>query len=176
MRIFILSVFLFLTVLLYGQIGHLDTLTGMHVYPKVGPYQEFYKSGKIKVQGTYAKVDSIECINCFDTGLDKKVTKAFLRIMRIGEWKEYHENGQLKSVGAYKGIHETHITTWIDDQGKKIGPGKFAPGGVREDYVKDKKWQYFNTAGQLTHEEFYYNGSLVDEHIYEKKGPAANSK
>lgn len=153
-----------LTTLLHGQI---DSVNYSLLFPKPGPYKDFYKPGKIKSDGSFANVDSIECINCYDNNLNKKISKANSKIMRVGQWKEYYENGQLKSVGTYKGIHETHSTFWIDENGKRIGQGQFAAGGVREEYVKDKTWKYYNTSGQLVREEFYFNGAIVDEDIYE---------
>src|SRR3954464_14956096 len=103
MRIFLLFILLSSTTILFAQV---DTLNFALLYPKAGPYKDFYKSGKIKTLGAFALVDSIECINCFDKDQNTKISRAQTRLMRVGEWKEYYENGKIKSAGTYKGIHE----------------------------------------------------------------------
>ena len=88
---------------MYGQ---KDSLNFALLYPKPGSYKEYYKSGKLKAEGAFAKLDSIECVNCYNKYEDKKIINAHSNMMRVGEWKEYYENGQIKACGSYKGIHE----------------------------------------------------------------------
>lgn len=131
-----------------------------------GPYCEYYESGKIKTDGAYAFADSIACINCYDRDGERPVTKAHSHSEKAGLWQEFFENGALKSSGHYKGIHETtHIVH--PKPVYKNGAGVFTPGDYTEDYLKDKQWSYYNEQGQLIKEEFYYNGSLTDQEIYQ---------
>jgi antitoxin component YwqK of YwqJK toxin-antitoxin module len=135
---------------------------------KPGPYREYYKTGNLRIEGTYKRADSILCVNCFDKDLNKVITKAHSILMRDGEWREYFENGQLSAVGAYKGVHETYSMTWPKDYGKKDGPPYFVPGGYSEEHLKDKTWKYYNENGDLISEEYYVNGDLADIKTYER--------
>lgn len=154
-----------LSIFLYGQE---DTLNFALFNPKPGPYKEYYKSGKLKLEGNFTQLDSIECIGCYNSSQNKKISKANSHIMRTGEWKEYHENGQLKSIGTYKGIHETLIIEWPKDYEKKTGMDRWVPGTYTEDYLKDNTWKYYNDSGQLIRVEFYFKGMLADVIKYER--------
>ncbi len=149
----------------YGQV---DTLNFALLYPKPGQYKEYCKSGKVKIEGVFAKADSIECVNCYDKNENKIIFKAHATIMRVGEWKEYYENGQIKACGVYNGIHETYGATYPKDYGTKQFVTYFVPGDYREEYLKDKSWKYYNESGQLIREEYYFNGVLADVEIHER--------
>ena len=132
-----------------------------------GVYKEFYESGKLKIDGNYKLVDSIECLNCFDLNDNKVKTKAYGHSLKVGDWKEYYENGILKSIGVYyKGIHETYGSH--NPKQTNDGVGIFTPGDYSEEYLKDKGWKYYNDKGQLIKEEYYYNGVITNIHTYEQ--------
>lgn len=132
-----------------------------------GPNNEYYESGKIKIEGHYEYADSIECINCFELYENKIKTKAYSNSTRSGKWKEYYENGKLKSIGLYKGIHEvysSHIPKFLNTKSY----GVFQPGSYFEEYLKNKDWKYYNDKEQLIKEEYYYNGVIADIKTYEQ--------
>jgi uncharacterized protein len=139
------------------EIKHLDWINYFS-----GPYNEYYESGKPKIQGTYKFSDSITCVNCYDLDKNKIVTKASSHSDRTGSWKEFHENGQLKSIGIYKGIHETNEIHF-----HKPKNGEWTPGEYSEEYMKDKLWVYYDDEGRVIKEEFYLNGVLADIKTYD---------
>lgn len=128
-----------------------------------GPFNEYYESGNPKIQGAYKFSDSIACINCYDLDQNKVVTKAYSHSDRAGAWKEFYENGQIKSIGVYKGIHQTYEINF-----HKPTNGEFTPGGYSEEYLKDKLWVYYDSKGKVIREEFYHNGILADIKTYDR--------
>src|ERR1700756_605684 len=161
-----------LCILFYGLQAHAQTDTTNHaiyVPIKEGPYKENYESGKLKVEGYYKLVDSIECINCYDVTWGKLKTKIDSGFMRTGIWKEYYEDGTLKATGGYKGIHIINTITFAKpDPHPVMGRGVFQPGDYREEYLKDDYWQYYNPKGEFIKEEFYYRGMLTNQAIFER--------
>jgi len=124
-----------------------------------GLYKEFYKSGKTKLDGNYQFLDSLECVNCFDVVTKNKIYKAELNpSIKVGTWKEYWDNGQLKSSGQYyKGVHQTNYSSLPNPKSY----GVFTPGGLTDEYLKDGEWKHYNEKGELISIEFYLKGSLV---------------
>ncbi len=80
-----------------------------------GKYKERYDSGKLKLTGEYHKGS------------------------KIGTWKYFYENGQIRSIKYY--------------QYKADSNSKDYPVGI---------WSFFSKEGNLTKKEIYKNGQLVD--------------
>jgi len=133
-----------------------------------GQHIEYYKSGQIKTEGRYqkAKNDSVLCILCYDRREFKKIEWAeFSPSLKVGEWKEYFENGKIKSIGEYYlGVHQTFNTEWFKEDSNKEKTGV---GTVGTDYLKDNEWKYYNDAGKLIKIEYYKQGTLIGEETFE---------
>ncbi|MBF9254848.1 hypothetical protein I2I11_16215 [Pontibacter sp. 172403-2] len=80
-----------------------------------------YESRKVKAIGNYALADDNTSSN-----------------LKAGYWKEYHENGNLKSEGNYK------LGSFL----------QCCTGGLCSDYYmyRDGKWKYYNEKGELEYE------------------------
>lgn len=134
-----------------------------------GQYIEYYKSGQIKLEGAYQweKNDSVECVNCYYDrfGIDIKKWAEFNPSLRVGVWKEYYENGKLKSDGEYYlGVQERYTYEFIDDESGEAECLIYALIGT--DYLKDKGWRYYNNNAKLVKTEYYKKGVLVGEEVY----------
>ena len=67
----------------------------------------------------------------------------------VGEWKRYHEGGQVKAIISYRS--DSAFTQLFDEWGKKVAEGV---------YVSEKKegtWKYFSE-NRLISDEQYLNG------------------
>ena len=138
--------------------------TGIGIY-KIFPieapgfYYEYYPSGKLKVEGVYLRLDSISCINCYNPFTEKLSSKSNINLMRVGEWKEFYENGSVKARGYYKNVHEVHRVDWPMPYGESSNG--LVPGGVEVIYLKEGYWLYYNEKGNVVQEEFYFQGMLA---------------
>ncbi|MDC0230342.1 hypothetical protein OAK19_00115 [Aureispira] len=75
-----------------------------------GPYQAFYKSGKLKLEGAYyPKVSEV-----FDPESNTVITD----FTRDGEWKQYDENGYIMRTLTYD---KGELIKILDDKGNEIG-------------------------------------------------------
>lgn len=157
----------------YYNEGNIESLveyicTGNGRSDENGKYIEFYKSGQIKSEGRYQKTknDSVPCIQCYEKDQLKKIEWAeFSTSLKVGEWKEYFENGKIKSIGKYfAGLHQTFNTAWRkeDSNGMKIGIGT-----IGTDYLKDGEWKTYNDAGNLLKIEYYKEGTFIGDETFE---------
>ena len=74
--------------------------------------------------------------------------------LHVGEWMEYHRNGNLKSIGTYELIRSE-----IEDK------------YFKEKFLESKKvgvWQYFSENGKLLKKETWDKGKLIATKEYEK--------
>lgn len=107
-----------------------------------GEYLLIYKSGQIKAQGSY---DS--------------------RSERTGEWKEYNENGSLKSIVHYdKGLQNGTSTIYFDN-GKIKSLGEYKQGKEH-----GKFQEYEESLHRLVSETTYKDGILDGEYKAYDKG------
>jgi len=140
-----------------------------------GQYKEFYESGGIKTEGNYKKSnnDSVECVLCYrhGSGYEKYDWAENNPPIKVGEWKEYYENGKLKSIGEYYlGVHQSFMIRSEENLDSITGE----PTGVKllllvlgNEYLKDGEWNYYNENGFLIKTEFYIKGTLVEVEIFE---------
>ena len=129
-----------------------------------GFYFEYYPSGKLMVEGVYQHLDSVVCLNCYQSITEDMRNKSISSLMRVGEWKEFHENGQVKAKGMYGYLHEVYHVDWPMPYGESSNG--FVPGDAEIVYLKDGEWQYFNERGRLIKVEFYYEGMLASVATY----------
>ena len=143
--------------------------TGIGIYlpcefTKPGFYYERYATGQIKVEGAYLWQDTIVCVTCYKEWSNSFSNYSVEHLMRVGEWKEYYEDGTLKSKGSYYGIHEVYGVHWPMRYGESSNG--LVPGDAEIQYLKDKYWYYYNAAGNLIRLEYYYMGMLASIEVY----------
>ncbi len=92
-----------------------------------------YDENMILTGTGYKSINSV----AFDPSLEK-----------IGEWKFYYKNGQLKSIGKYG------KDSWKEDYGKKIGKwqeyhenSQLKSSGKYQNGIKTGKWKYYDSNG-----------------------------
>jgi antitoxin component YwqK of YwqJK toxin-antitoxin module len=121
-------------------------------------YVSYYENGNKKEEGVYKNCEyktnaiSVYVASC-GTGKQEKPYPG----KRNGQWKAYHENGQLKSIDEYFcGIRNG--------------------SGIKRDSQGKLEANYFYNAGQVIQEQDYYeNGNLATftyysyEYVYNKK-------
>lgn len=131
----------------------------------IGVYQEFYPSGRIKMEGLnkYGKSDSL-WVYYFDSG-EKLAEGYFKEGLKTGTWKYYHKNQNLASEGGYE-TGKT-IGNWIyyHENGTKSSEG-IQSNGLKEGY-----WKLYYEEGTLKglgqfemgtgeYKEYYNSGNL----------------
>lgn len=121
MRIALLLL-LFIPVFVTGQINQTDT-NGL----RQGLWQKQQANGRLLYEGNFK---------------DGKP---------VGEWKRYHEGGQLKAKIQYQTGSDSAFTQLFDEWGKKVAEGNF---------LNEKKsglWNYFSE-NRKVYDEFFVNG------------------
>jgi hypothetical protein len=159
----------------YYESGHIEIIAeyssqnGRSDYS--GLYKDFFESGKIKTEGRYKipESDSIECVDCYDlvnclecynSVNNRKIKSTTNWPLKDGVWKEYYENGVLKTYGVYYfGLHETRNINAIEGRTTKAGTSGC-------EYLKHKDWNYYDEKGKLIRTEYYYKGILVGEETF----------
>ena len=83
--------------------------------------------------------------------------------LKVGEWKFYHENGNLSLVGHYKnGLeHGEHRSYYENGQLKIVS--------LYDNNSRVGEWKFFTESGRLAKTEYYENGFLI-----QTKHPAAS--
>jgi antitoxin component YwqK of YwqJK toxin-antitoxin module len=99
-----------------------------------GPYEEYYSSGKIKIQGQYQYN------------------------IKVGPWSYYRETGKLIMTGYYYLPQDSNLFSKIDtivtsESTIIIGTVLFEG--------KDKQWIYYDEKGLVEFCEFYDRGKLI---------------
>ncbi len=139
-----------------------------------GLYQEFYKNGKLRMEGTYEK-------GC-----------------RIGIWKNYHDNGQLESMGNYTAsftklscpmgdINKIHYTFWnsrtndttviiskgvsLNDDAELVKKYEMERDGLTQCsghyyYHRHGEWKYWDRNGKLIGKKKWKYGELKKQKKY----------
>ena len=137
MKIFSIIIILLLPLFVAAQINQTDAEGERH-----GLWKKQYPNGRLMYEGQ------------FDHG------------QPVGEWKRYHENGQLKAVIGYKKDSDSAFTQLFSPQGKKIAEGNYLDqqkAGKWIFYSKDRKIAedfYENDLKQGTSRKFYETGEL----------------
>lgn len=121
MRI-ILFLLLFIPLLITGQINQTDA-NGL----RQGLWQKQQPNGRLLYEGIFK--DDVP----------------------VGEWKRFHEGGQLKAEIQYQTNSDSAFTRLFDEWGNKVAEGN---------YLKEKKsglWNYFSENRKVS-DEFFENG------------------
>ena len=66
----------------------------------------------------------------------------------IGEWKRYHEGGQIKAIINYQQFSDSALTQLFDKFGKKVAEGSYV------NKVKEGNWIYFSKNKKIAEEHF----------------------
>ncbi len=145
---------------------------------KLTVLNEYYPDGKIKISGTYRN-DVPEGIRR-EYNEEGQVVKSFIfrnGIMtgegiiledgsRDGHWKEYYEDGSLRSEGDYKTGKPVGAWKYYYQDGKIEQEGKYTASGKLTG-----TWKWFHRNGQELLEEDYLNGQKDGPHTeYDENG------
>lgn len=133
----------------------------------------YFSNGRIKTEGPYKndlpygvhrvfdENGKVEKADIYDSG--KVMAEGVLDSAGVqqGEWKEFHENGQVKSIGKY--VNGIKVGEWkyYFANGKMFENGKYDKKGKEEG-----KWMWYFANGKLRRESNFYNG-LEDGYFIE---------
>lgn len=137
-------------------------LVGVYVNAQNREYKEHYGNRQLKLIGNFNQEDQPtgEWKFYHENGQLSKIGKVE-KGNPIGEWKFYHENAQLKETGQY------------DEQGKETGKrkiyhdnGKPWSIGRWKDGKRSGAWKIYHRNGRLQETGKYKNGLLTGEWKY----------
>ncbi|MEM5540723.1 DUF4375 domain-containing protein [Olleya sp. AS48] len=136
-------------------------LNGEHT----GEQKEFYDNGKLKYQVTKEPSKNIFIQEWYyDNGNPKKLeSKLIEKNERIGEYKEWYENGQLSETGIYKSAYERE-GDWLEfyENGNKKVEAEFINGKyILKNYWNEKGEQTLITG--TGYSEFYSKSNFKDD-------------
>lgn len=116
----------------------------------------YYPNGKIKEEGTYGDRAAI----CSLDSIAKKITildsVPSYYSSKVGVWKEYYNNGQLRSYGEY--LRCIKYDNYIPNYGNGKGPLKETTKVKIPVYIKNGVWTYCDSAGSPKETEEFVNG------------------
>lgn len=107
---------------------------------------EFYENGQLKFDPTDPNGGRQTITSYYSNGT-KQNQNDLWKGSRVGPYKEWFENGQLKIEGNYEVPTETEYYNVL--------------GNIRTD-----KWTYYDETGKKTKEEFYENNKLINTITY----------
>ena len=131
-----------------------------------GMYREFDTIGNLLVEGKYRIVDSVKCKDCFEGYFSRQNEKSDwmkyeyydLRNLRIGEWKYFYSNGNVKMKGSYS--DQIHVYFGESNLKDKDINGPYN-SWVKHDFLKNGRWEYFNDNGDKIKIEENIDGALI---------------
>ena len=148
----------------------LGVLSEREIYTDIGyTYIYYYSSGQIFGTGQYnLSFNPVEEITIYDSLNFNKYTSSPCKnycYFRSGVWKTYHENGRLESSGEYLPMEFEFIAATKDSSGIEIVVKNTSfdfpeSGLILITYLKNGRWNYFDSKGILTKREYYSNGLL----------------
>ena len=124
-----------------------------------GYYAKFDSLGNPLLEGKFEAVDSIKCLSCFDNFYDPPTPNEYSRTreLKVGVWKYYHSNGQIKEIGVYsKSVHEYQGTTHpfvLEDRPYNTYSSV--------DYLKNGIWEYYDEFGNNYLSVKYVDGQII---------------
>ncbi len=137
-----------------------DNASDLDQYSLEGRYEEYYENGKLKESGFYknGNQDSL-CLSYYPDGKIMS-QKTFKDVVGIGVWRSYHPNG-ITSCEQF--FNEDIYDVFTPHEKKYDENGQL---------IKEKK---IDSRGNGFMREFYPNGDLAKEEIYEH-GPREVSR
>ncbi len=126
---------------------------------------DYYPDGKVKVVATYNSEGQPEGVRR-EYGEEGEVTKSFIfrKGVLVGEgvftdsgekqgmWKEYYNDGKLKSFGKYVDNLKTGLWKYYYKNSQLEELGKYIAG------KPDSIWQWYYNNGNILRKENFYNG------------------
>ena len=127
------------------------------LFSTVKEYYDPLIKHRIPERGFELRVDSAKCFNCIDKD-GNSIAYYSIHKVRIGEWKTFHLNGQVKSTGSYNGsIHISYDYNNYDYLKVTID----SPAVTRIEFLKNGIWKEFDQHGKLIKIEEYIEGRVV---------------
>jgi len=161
-------------------------------YEKLGSFEWFHQNLNLRKTGTIQKVDNDELgneefltgtiISYFPNGDTSSVENFIDWQFKHGEFRTWHENGQLKTVENFFTNMRTGTFQEFDLHGILVKDGEFgiAFGKVREyykggelqsdiqyyQYLKSGNAKYYSPSGELERTCYYDHDTLVSEKLH----------
>ena len=144
---------------------------------KLNVKTDYWPNGKPKIVATYKngipegvrreynKQGQIEKSYVFHNG--KIIAEGILTDAgrKEGHWKEYYDDGNLKSEGAYKNDNKTGKWNYYYPN------GQLQETGIYQNGKPEGKWKWYYPSGKLLREMSYYNGLPDGEEVeYDQEG------
>lgn len=119
------------------------------------------------IEGRYAVLsDSVSCVDCYYVGSDStlyKILKTDFNELRVGIWKYYYENGQLKEKGKYaKHIRISASSALFSSKTQYQYEGPVA-AGFGPEYLREGAWEIYDENGYLIKVIWYHEGRIIKE-------------
>lgn len=146
---------------------------------KDGAYSMFDSTGVLLSEGRFHHASKVPCVDCYHEVSKEGIGEVWEQYdyascisgsVRVGEWKEYFNNGSLKSVGTYNG--KIRQSTIVDCPERKEGHDHTGSGVVCNvllsiDYLKEGLWIYYDIEGVKIKTEFFIDSHLVRTETWE---------
>ncbi len=87
----------------------------------------------------------------------------------VGEWKRYHEGGQIKAIISYSEVSDSAFTQMFNEFGKKVAEGNFVnekkegPWSVYSENRKIAEENYRNGVKDGISKKYYDTGEVLEE-------------
>jgi antitoxin component YwqK of YwqJK toxin-antitoxin module len=129
-------------------------------------YSEYFPTGQLRCNGTYARVKGYYASFCSDStkfdlhkdslvdNMDTLPADALDAEVMVGRWETYYLNGKLASIKLYDTIYALCKSPAIIE-GEQIG------WMVEELPVKKGTWEYYDENGELLRKDLWINGRLI---------------
>lgn len=132
-----------------------------------GEIIQYHASGNVMSKSTYAASIRIGHFTDYHDIPGNVINSEgeYVKNLPIGEWKFYHENGKLKTVGSYNSDgYKNGVWKTYDKNGTLTEEETFTDGNY------DATSKYYDDEGGLTEEYVYKKGTLQEYKAYDGKG------
>jgi antitoxin component YwqK of YwqJK toxin-antitoxin module len=165
----------------YYSNGKLAYSAAFNLGVRYGKVMEYFENGKLDYSETYKNGELVhgDGISYFANGRLSEIEKV-ISDSEV-EYKSYHENGKLETVGYYKNNVENGEWKEFRDDGTPASVivykdgvlhgiyksyhsnGTIEESGYYKDGSKDGEWKGFNESGKQLFARYYQNGKLISE-------------
>jgi hypothetical protein len=133
----------------------------------------FDSTGILLLEGRHHHASKVPCVDCYKEVFKSDSENVWEQYdctdcrggsVKVGEWKEYFNNGQLQSVGIYNGkVRESRIVDCPERKESDTHPGSgvVCHGLLSIDYLKEGLWIYYDMNGVKIKTEFFIDSHLV---------------
>ena len=118
-----------------------------------GPYQFFYQSGQLKIEGNFDKNEKDgKWVFYYENGNSQQIG-FYDKGKNTGFWTYFYENGNKKSTGYWKNDVKDSLWTFYFENGQVSSTGTFKNG------IQDQDWTYFFEDGKVKSKVIFEDGA-----------------